>query len=142
MKVNISKEFKWEMSHRLPFHDGPCNNIHGHTYKIRVELFGETDCYGMALDYYHIERIIRPIIDRLDHSFICNKNDVLMLEFLKTNCFKYNILNEYTTAENIAKFFLDELSIKFKEFKNLDILKVRIFETEDVFAELSCNLKE
>ena len=142
MNVNISKEFRWEMSHHLPYHEGPCNNIHGHTYRIRIELQGEPTKEGMVLDYYHIKRIISPLIDQLDHSFICDNSDKTMLDFLKTNNFKYYLLPEYTTAENITKFFLKQLIPQFQKYKNLTTVKVRVYETEDVFAEVSANLIE
>ena len=29
MRTTISKQFRWEMGHRLPFHEGLCKNIHG-----------------------------------------------------------------------------------------------------------------
>ncbi len=52
MIMNISKEFNWDMSHRLPFHHGHCKNIHGHTYKLRVEIEGIMDKNGLVMDYY------------------------------------------------------------------------------------------
>ncbi|MFI5263969.1 MAG: 6-carboxytetrahydropterin synthase, partial [Candidatus Kapaibacterium sp.] len=30
MLTRISKSFRWEMAHRLPFHEGGCRHIHGH----------------------------------------------------------------------------------------------------------------
>ncbi|MGA1250362.1 MAG: 6-pyruvoyl trahydropterin synthase family protein, partial [Candidatus Kapaibacteriota bacterium] len=53
MISRIAKEFHWEMGHRLPFHDGGCQNIHGHSYTMRVEVIGEIDpATGMVIDYF------------------------------------------------------------------------------------------
>ena len=41
--MKIAKEFNWEMGHRLPEHFGKCKNIHGHSYKMMVELEGDLD---------------------------------------------------------------------------------------------------
>jgi len=60
MNTKISKEFKWEMSHRLPFHKGLCQNIHGHTYKLRLDLVGSLDENGMLIDFYDLEIITQP----------------------------------------------------------------------------------
>jgi 6-pyruvoyltetrahydropterin/6-carboxytetrahydropterin synthase len=136
MKTRIAKDFYWEMSHRLPFHDGLCRNIHGHTYRLRLELLGELNNDGMVLDYYEMAKIIKPILNELDHSFMCDKNDSLMLDFLKTNGFKYYILEKTSTAEHIAEHLMERVIEGFKQFRNIELIKVRIYETEDVFAEI------
>ncbi len=37
----IAKEFSFDMAHMLDGHDGKCQNLHGHTYKLQVEVAGE-----------------------------------------------------------------------------------------------------
>ncbi|MCK7516583.1 MAG: 6-pyruvoyl tetrahydropterin synthase family protein [Ignavibacteriales bacterium] len=81
--MKIAKEFRWEMGHRLPEHFGQCKNIHGHSYKMLVEFDGELDKQGMIIDYYDVEKIINPIIEKLDHAFMVNKDDKIVLEFLE-----------------------------------------------------------
>ena len=39
--IRVTKEFKFEMAHALLGHDGPCKNIHGHTYALSVTLKGK-----------------------------------------------------------------------------------------------------
>jgi 6-pyruvoyltetrahydropterin/6-carboxytetrahydropterin synthase len=141
MRVRIAKDFVWEMSHRLPFHKGGCKNIHGHSYKLRVEAEGETDGNGMIMDYYDMAAIIEPLIARFDHAFLVDESDKIMLDFLKQNDFKHYVVNCTTTAENIAKYILDEIKISFIKFSNIDTLKVRFHETYDVFAELEIKLR-
>jgi len=80
--MKIAKEFRWEMGHRLPEHFGLCKNIHGHSYKMIVEFEGELDKNQMVIDYYDVEKIINPVIEKLDHSFMVNKNDKIVLELL------------------------------------------------------------
>ncbi|HND76050.1 MAG TPA: 6-carboxytetrahydropterin synthase, partial [bacterium] len=67
--VKIAKEFHWEMAHRLPYHTGGCQNIHGHSYILWVEIEGQPQENGMLLDYAEIKRIVKPMIDTLDHGF-------------------------------------------------------------------------
>ena len=128
------------MSHRLPYHEGNCKNIHGHTYKIRVELEGEPDENGMVVDYYYIEQVVAPLIRRLDHSFVCDAGDRLMIDFLQKAGFKYNIIENYTTAENLAIYAVQEIAPGFRNLKNLSRLKIRIYETDDVYAEIGMDL--
>lgn len=139
--TRIAKEFKWEMSHRLTFHEGPCRNVHGHSYKMRVELYGEPDKHAMVLDYYDVEKIFRPLISSLDHAFLCDKDDKLMIDFLSANGFKYMIMPNYSTAENMVDFFISEVIEQIRAFNNIISVKIRVHETEDTFAEKEVDLK-
>lgn len=140
MKVKIGKDFKWEMSHRLTFHKGPCINIHGHSYKMRIELEGTLDENQMIMDFYDVHKIVQPYIDKLDHSFIVDGKDELMLNFLKENNFKYFEIPNFTTSEFMAIHFINVFKADFEKFSNLSLLRVRIYETEDAFAEVEVGL--
>lgn len=140
MKVKIGKDFKWEMSHRLTFHKGPCVNIHGHSYKMRIELEGTLDENQMIMDFYDVHKIVQPYVDKLDHSFIVDGKDELMLNFLKENNFKYFEIPNFTTSEFMAIHFINVFKADFAKFSNLSLLRVRIYETEDAFAEVEIGL--
>jgi len=137
--MKIAKEYKWEMGHRLTFHTGKCKNLHGHSYKMRIEITGGIDKNGMILDYFVLDNIVNPIIDNLDHSVIVYKNDVDLLEMLKKLNFRHVILENECTAENITNYLLEKL-------RDSDIInfasniKIRVYETLDSYAEESINL--
>jgi len=132
--MKIAKEFRWEMGHRLPEHFGQCKNIHGHSYKMIVEFDGDLDKQGMVIDYYDVEKIIDPIIKKLDHSFMVNKNDTVVIEFLEKMKSKKVIVGFESTAENISKYLLGEI-VKTNLPLNVKKLTVRIYETEGDYAE-------
>jgi len=138
--MRIGKEFIWEMSHRLPFHKGGCQNIHGHTYKMMVEVEGITDENGMIMDYYDLEAIISPMVKRMDHAFLVDEKDATILNFLKEQNFKHFVVPCTTTAENIAKHLLDVFVPEFRKFGNLNKLRIRFHETFDVFSEIETDL--
>jgi 6-pyruvoyltetrahydropterin/6-carboxytetrahydropterin synthase len=140
MKAKVAREIHWEMSHRLPFHDGGCRNIHGHSYKARIELDGELDKNGFLIDFYEIERIFRPLIDRIDHAFVCDSNDALMLDFLKANGFKYYVIENTTTSENMARHLLEAALPELHRHTNLEKVTIRFWETLDSFAQVEMNL--
>ncbi|MCE7857274.1 MAG: 6-carboxytetrahydropterin synthase [Ignavibacteria bacterium CHB3] len=108
--MKIAKEFRWEMGHRLPDHFGLCKNIHGHSYKMLVEFDGELNKDEMIIDYYDVEKIINPIIEKLDHSFMVNKNDKVVLEFLEKMNSKKVVVDFQSTAENICLYLLNEIN--------------------------------
>lgn len=138
--MKIAKEFRWEMGHRLPEHFGLCKNIHGHSYKMLVEFEGDLDEQGMIIDYYDVEKIINPIVEKLDHAFMVNKNDKTVLEFLKKMNSKKVVVDFQSTAENICTFILDEVK-KSNLPSNVKGIKVRVYETVDDYAEETLNLR-
>jgi len=135
MQSTIGKRYHWEMSHRLPLLEGKCKNIHGHSYHLWIEVAGETNASGMVMDYYLLDSLVLPLIEQFDHAFMCNKDDNLMVDFLKENDFKYFIIPEFSTAENIAEYILRELIKVFKAYRNVTELTIRVHETEHSYAE-------
>jgi 6-pyruvoyltetrahydropterin/6-carboxytetrahydropterin synthase len=136
MEATISKEIYWEMSHRLPFHEGHCKNIHGHSYKLRVDITGEIDSNGFVIDFYDVEKILRTLINELDHGFLCDNDDLLMKNFLIENNFKYFIVPFTTSSENLSLYILSKIEKEITERKKIKRIKVRLHETSDVFAEV------
>lgn len=132
--MKIAKEFRWEMGHRLPEHFGLCKNIHGHSYKMIVEFEGELDKNQMVIDYYDVEKIIDPVIEKLDHSFMVNKDDKAVLEFLEKMSSKKVIVDFNSTAENICSYLLLEIK-KTSLPANISSVKVRVYETQFDYAE-------
>ena len=132
--MKIAKEFTWEMGHRLTFHKGKCKNLHGHSYKCMVELTGEPDQNGMVLDYYDVKKIIEPLIDEMDHSFMVFSSDKELMHALQTLNSRYIVVDFETTAENICLYLLDKIKSA-KIPANISALKVKIFETENTYAE-------
>jgi 6-pyruvoyltetrahydropterin/6-carboxytetrahydropterin synthase len=132
--MKIGKEFKWEMGHRLPEHFGQCKNIHGHSYKLLVEFEGELDKSGMVIDYYDVEKIVNPIIEKLDHAFLVNKDDKFTIEFLEKLNSKKVVVDFESTAENICTYLLNKIKTAGLP-ENVNAIMVRVSETEEDYAE-------
>jgi 6-pyruvoyltetrahydropterin/6-carboxytetrahydropterin synthase len=141
MLTRISKSFRWEMAHRLPFHAGGCRNIHGHSYAMMVELTGEPDSNGMVIDYFDLVTIVEPFIKEIDHSFLCDRSDTLVSEFLNRFDFKTVLVDFSTTAEHIAEWFFRRLSEEFMMRKNIRELRIVVSETERTTAEVSGEIR-
>jgi 6-pyruvoyltetrahydropterin/6-carboxytetrahydropterin synthase len=132
--MKIAKEFSWEMGHSLPEHFGKCKNIHGHSYKMIVELEGDVDKNGMILDYFELKKIINPIVEELDHAFLVYKDDLEVISFLTKLNSKKVVTGFQSTVENICSYFLDKIKNSGLP-SNIKSLKVRICETPDDYAE-------
>jgi 6-pyruvoyltetrahydropterin/6-carboxytetrahydropterin synthase len=137
--MKIAKEFHWEMGHRLPEHFGLCKNIHGHSYKMIVEFEGQLDEQGMVIDFYDVEKIINPIIEKLDHAFMVKDDDEITVEFLEKLNSKKVVVNFFATVENICKYISDQI-IKSKLPKNIKFINVKVYETAEDYAEEKVSL--
>ena len=137
--MKIAKEFRWEMGHRLPEHFGLCKNIHGHSYKMIVEFDGELDKNQMVIDYYDIEKIINPVIEKLDHAFMVNIDDKIVIDFLEKMNSKKVVVGFNSTAENICNYLLSEIK-KCSLPSNISSVKVRVYETQFDYAEETARL--
>lgn len=137
--MKVAKEFRWEMGHRLPEHFGLCKNIHGHSYKMIVEFEGELDKNQMVIDFYDVEKILNPVIKRLDHSFMVNENDKPVIEFLEKINSKKVVVNFLATVENICTYLLSEIKNASLP-PNISSVKVRVYETQFDYAEETLRL--
>src|SRR5205085_11309005 len=135
--MKIAKEFRWEMGHRLPFHEGLCKNIHGHSYRIVVEISGSVDENRMIIDFFDLGKIVKPIIEKYDHAFLCWEEDTIVKDFLSKNNMKRVFVSFHSTVENICSDFSNHIHTELKKLnkKNFDELSVKIFESPNSHAE-------
>ena len=132
--MKVAKEFHWEMGHRLPEHFDLCKNIHGHSYKMIVEFEGELNKDGMVIDFYDVEKIINPLVEEMDHSFMVKEDDEVVLEFLTKLSSKKVVVNFESTVENICKYISTKIA-KNKLPGNIKNISVRVYETAGDYAE-------
>lgn len=132
--MKIAKEFNWEMGHRLPFHKGKCINLHGHSYRLILEVEGELDANGMLIDFYDMKTIINPLVEELDHAVIVYKEDLDLIAALEKLSSKKVVVDFHSTCENICNYFLSEIK-KIGFPSNINSVSVRVFETLDSYAE-------
>ena len=129
MHVTVCKEFKFEAAHYLPGHLGACANVHGHSYKLQVEVKANpTKCEnvvigggpsdGMVIDFSDLKRVVNDfIISKLDHKYL---NEVLTFR---------------PTAENMAMWMADLLLTNLQDY-DLQLVAVRLWETDSSFAQV------
>lgn len=82
--IRITKKFKFEMAHALPGYQGPCRNLHGHSYELLVTVKGQPNSdpavsdYGMVMDMKGLKQIVKQqVVDRLDHAVVLQDNQPL-----------------------------------------------------------------
>ena len=69
----VGKQFHFDAAHFLPGHP-TCGKIHGHTWRVDVELQGPLGLEGMVFDFARLKEVMDQILKDYDHS---NLNDSL-----------------------------------------------------------------
>jgi 6-pyruvoyltetrahydropterin/6-carboxytetrahydropterin synthase len=138
--IRITKEFKFEMAHALLGYDGPCKNIHGHSYYLYVTLSGEpiidvnSPHNGMVMDFSEFKKIIKEsIVDRLDHALLLNSETPA--EELKA-LEKFNnivIVPFQPTCENLLIDFAERIKPLLPG--HLKLFSLKLCETVTSYAE-------
>ena len=133
----VAKTFRWEGAHRLPWHDGLCSNLHGHSYRMVVEVEGPPDDRGMVIDFKEIKRIIKPLVEQWDHATFVHEEDAELLDVLFKTGWKHFVLPYDSTSENVARFAADYLCTEAGDAlraRGLTSVRVTVQETETCYA--------
>jgi len=102
-------------AHTLRDYPGPCSRMHGHNWKVEVEVdAAELDPVGMGLDFKVIKQSARNLVNELDHRYL---NDVPPFDTVNP------------TAENIAAHLYRELSQRLNDDR-VRVCAVTLWETE------------
>jgi 6-pyruvoyltetrahydropterin/6-carboxytetrahydropterin synthase len=138
MVLRITKEFKFEMAHALLDYDGPCKNIHGHSYRLLVTLRGriisENNAKkGMVFDFSDLKTIVqKQIIEKFDHALVLNKkSSETLLDILKHQ--QLITVDFQPTCENLCAFFALQLQIHLPD--SVELHHVKLYETASSSAE-------
>lgn len=138
--MKITKEITFDSAHMLSNYDGKCNNLHGHTYKLQIEVEGDVNTKTcMLIDFNELKEIINANIMRMfDHALIFSTphcrdeaEEALYEWAIKYNKKYYVMLRGKTTCEYMAPEIKNILQ---KTLVGFDV-KVRLWETPTSFVE-------
>ena len=117
----VSVDETFSAGHALRGYKGKCENVHGHNYKVRIILEGPgLDSIGLLYDFTHLKRVIRDIVEGVDHKFL---NDQTPFDAINPS------------AENMAKFFYDETTKQMQKIENAPrITSITVWETDETSA--------
>lgn len=139
--IRVTKEFPFEMAHVLWNYDGPCKNVHGHSYRLFVTLAGfpsDDPQYaknGMVIDFGDLKKIVKKeIVSIFDHSVVLsNQIDKEKAEMF-SKLFGNTVQVSYQpTCENLVADFALRIASHLPSGVKLHSLK--LYETATSFAE-------
>lgn len=100
-------------AHFLRGYDGPCEDLHGHTWKVQVTVVSEkVNAIGLVVDFRELKDLLKESLSALDHGSL---ND--LPAFKKDN----------PSTENLARYIYQEFS---KRCQPLKLTKVRVWESD------------
>jgi len=109
-------------AHSLRGYKGKCEELHGHNWKVGVQIGSETlDNLGMVIDFKVLKQELHEIIQRLDHKHL---NDIPPFDALNPS------------SENIAFYIFQELK-KSLTRERVIVAKVTVWESDDSSAGYS-----
>lgn len=130
MLQTVTKEITFSASHRLLEYDGACSNLHGHNYRLLMTLHGSELIEGMVCDFSLLKNcMVGRVFDDYDHACIVNKEDTVMLDFLRANKMKHVILPGNPTAEVMARDIFQRM-----EFFGAKDLTITLYETDTSYT--------
>lgn len=138
MNLTIMRRIKFCAGHRLYKHGGKCEHFHGHNYVADFFVTGDSqDTVGRVMDFSDLKARCKGWIDEhWDHSFLVaavDDNAITALRMVEP-C-RLFILPYNPTAENMAKYLLEEVCPRVLEGSGGIAVRVRIWETDESFAE-------
>ena len=138
--MKITKEIIFDSAHMLSNYDGKCNNLHGHTYKLQIEVEGYVNpktC--MLIDFNELKEIINNnIMQKFDHALIFSavgyreEAEAELYEWAKKYNKKFYVMSEgKSTCEFMAPEIKNILQTTLIGFN----VKVKLWETSTSFVE-------
>lgn len=140
MSLTIMRRIRFSAGHRLRRHGGKCEFFHGHNYLAEFYVTGDgTDDVGRVIDFAELKRKFKGWIDEhWDHGFVLSRKDengIAAAEMVEPS--KYYLLPYNPTAENMARYLLEDICPRLLEGTGVVATKVVIWETEEACAEAS-----
>ena len=139
--IRVTKEFHFEMSHVLWNYDGPCRNVHGHSYRLFVTISGfpaddqDNPKNGMVIDFNDLKIIVKNnIVNTFDHTVVLSKKmDKDKTELFKKMFGNTVIVAYQPTCENLVADFAERIAPYLPSEVKLHSLK--LYETASSYAE-------
>ena len=77
--ISIAKDYlKFSAAHFLIFPDGSAERLHGHNYKVYVDVHTDLNEHGLVVNFKEIKPLVREVCDELDeHLLIPGEHPVL-----------------------------------------------------------------
>ena len=137
----LTKIFHFDMAHVLKGYDGPCRNIHGHSYELRVTVKGEplndpqSPKNGMVMDLHDLKCLVNEqVVNRLDHAFVVSSSMPSdFLAVVQRDFEKVVVVDFQPTSENLILDMVNRLQKVLPQ--QVTLHKIMLQETPGSYVE-------
>lgn len=132
--IRVARSTEWEMAHLLRDHPGKCRFLHGHSYKLTVEVGGYIQKGGMVTDFGDLKKLLKSSVEEVfDHALVVDEKTAGELP----NAFKAEhtemiVMEQPPTCENLLISIKNILQHHLPEEVNLQMLTLQ--ETSGSYA--------
>jgi 6-pyruvoyltetrahydropterin/6-carboxytetrahydropterin synthase len=92
--------------------------MHGHNYKVVVSLTGTLDRQGMVIDFGEVDKVLKPIIDELDHYTLFSEDNLEqhpdIYAIFEEHGWAKKLFVRHSTAEELARYFYQRVIVALK----------------------------
>lgn len=139
--IRLTKEFSFEAAHALGGYDGPCREIHGHSYRLFVTVKGTPSAdeqdpkQGMVMDFGLLKRIVgEEIVSRFDHALVLRATTDPELRRVLGERFGNVVTVDYQpTCEHMLDDFARRIARRLPA--GVELHALRLHETATSYAE-------
>jgi 6-pyruvoyltetrahydropterin/6-carboxytetrahydropterin synthase len=139
--IRVTREFTFEMAHVLWNYDGPCRNVHGHSYRLFITISGvpvndsNNPKNGMVIDFADLKNIVlKEIISVFDHAVTVSGDfDKDKIEMLKETFGNTVIVDYQPTCENLVSDFAQRIRKLMPA--GIQLHNLKLYETAKSYAE-------
>jgi 6-pyruvoyltetrahydropterin/6-carboxytetrahydropterin synthase len=127
--------------HRVVGHESHCKNLHGHNYRFRLMCTADDqlDDLGRVIDFSEIKNRVCSWLDaQWDHKFLVWEEDPLRAALLKIDSMVVTVPFN-PTAENLAKYLVEEIGPNVLEGTGVFLLSCVVEETRKCCATYTLN---
>ena len=129
------------MAHALWNYDGPCRNIHGHSYQLYVTVYGQPNKdinntkLGMVMDFSDLKRVVNQyVVGYFDHSVvISSRASQPDIERIEQMFEKFYVVDFQPTCENLVIDMAERIRSRLPA--QVTLFSLRLVETATSYAE-------
>jgi 6-pyruvoyltetrahydropterin/6-carboxytetrahydropterin synthase len=139
--IRVTREFTFEMAHVLWNYDGPCRNVHGHSYRLFVTISGvpvndtTNPKNGMVMDFTDLKTIVlKEIVNVFDHAVVVSRDfDKEKIKMFKETFGNTVIVDYQPTCENLVADFAQKITKHLHG--EVGLYSLKLYETAKSYAE-------
>lgn len=119
-RIQLIRRFSFEAAHLLPYHEGDCRHVHGHSYRLEVQINGPVQTEnsgpesGMVMDLKRLKDLVHTsIVAPCDHALLLpDFLPEVQLEAARLLSTKILLLPFSPTTENLVGWMARQLQVQ------------------------------